>query len=483
MSINMTKFLSMLLLVCSCISGFSVNYYPKGNGSFESTTTWQGATVGTPGAADNITFTYSGYTIPASNSITLSSNRTISNIDFSNCSTTQITFSSADGLDHTLTINNLLVESDFTLIVQNHITLVVNGTTTTNGGIIKVETGGAINFKSNVTLAGAGADLYVAAGATMDVVGTLNFSGGANQLYITGTLSMDNMSASGGQQELNILAGGNVIVRSDASFSGSAGFTINNSGEFLVQNNMTVSGGASGVINGSLEVTNTLTNSRALTGTGTVYAGTYAGTGSIFGTGMTSLIGGNTYQQSGGVAVVVVPTPIMLDYFNVYCQNNAIAIDWQTASELNNRYFTLERSADGIDFETLAIVSGGGTSSIAHNYRYTDDNPINGVSYYRLKQTDFNGDFKVFVPVSVSFLNEDNLEVGPNPATTEFHISLAGEMGMGVDNLYSFTGTLVHASDLNSNLTTINVSNLPKGNYLLVVIAGESIISKKVVVN
>src|SRR5207253_2457539 len=57
----------------------------------------------------------------------------------------------------------------------------------------------------------------------------------------------------------------------------------------------------------------------------------------------------------------------------------------------NSDYFTIERSADGINFESLTYVKGAGNSKITSNYKITDNAPLSGLSYYRLKQTDFNG--------------------------------------------------------------------------------------------
>ncbi|MDG1475608.1 MAG: BNR-repeat neuraminidase N-terminal domain-containing protein, partial [Vicingaceae bacterium] len=86
--------------------------------------------------------------------------------------------------------------------------------------------------------------------------------------------------------------------------------------------------------------------------------------------------------------------PIELLSYSVACTGNTVQLDWITASELNNDYFTIERSVDAINFEAIATVDGSGNSSSIHNYSWSDDNPINGTVYYRLKQTDFNGAFE-----------------------------------------------------------------------------------------
>ncbi len=96
--------------------------------------------------------------------------------------------------------------------------------------------------------------------------------------------------------------------------------------------------------------------------------------------------------------------PIELKHFTVKPTNsNQVEIFWQTVSELNNNYFTLERSKNRSNWEELIRVDGAGNSSNLLNYGAIDKNPYDDVSYYRLKQTDFNGQFKYSQVKSVNF--------------------------------------------------------------------------------
>ena len=88
------------------------------------------------------------------------------------------------------------------------------------------------------------------------------------------------------------------------------------------------------------------------------------------------------------------PLPIELINFTANCNGNQV-LSWSTASELNNDYFTVERSDDGISFRDIGQVNGAGTSSQQHNYSFIDPQPVSGIVYYRLKQTDFNGQTSV----------------------------------------------------------------------------------------
>ncbi len=101
------------------------------------------------------------------------------------------------------------------------------------------------------------------------------------------------------------------------------------------------------------------------------------------------------------------PLPIDLLNFSAKLLNGEIELGWATAAEINNDYFTIERSNDGNKWEVIGYVQGAGNSNHVIHYDYTDQNPLEGVNYYRLKQTDFDGKYEYFSPVAVHFTNND----------------------------------------------------------------------------
>ena len=88
-----------------------------------------------------------------------------------------------------------------------------------------------------------------------------------------------------------------------------------------------------------------------------------------------------------------VPLPIELMYFNATLQSNAKKVDlnWATATEINNDYFSIERAGKDLNFKEIAYVPGAGISSLNHYYHQLDENPLPGINYYRLKQVDYDG--------------------------------------------------------------------------------------------
>lgn len=103
------------------------------------------------------------------------------------------------------------------------------------------------------------------------------------------------------------------------------------------------------------------------------------------------------------------PLPVELISFDatVVDEQKSVVLEWETASESNNDYFTIERSVDGYNWESITSVNGMGNSSVTTRYAYKDRQPMKGVSYYRLKQTDFNGDSEFFDIRSV-MINADD---------------------------------------------------------------------------
>jgi hypothetical protein len=83
--------------------------------------------------------------------------------------------------------------------------------------------------------------------------------------------------------------------------------------------------------------------------------------------------------------------PINLVSFIATCDGGNALLQWSSASEINNDHYTIDRSTDGKNFTTVTIVMGAGTSSIRHDYSFIDINPLPGTSYYRISQTDYDG--------------------------------------------------------------------------------------------
>lgn len=112
------------------------------------------------------------------------------------------------------------------------------------------------------------------------------------------------------------------------------------------------------------------------------------------------------------------PLPINLKSFKAYAVDGRVKLVWATATELNNDYFTIENSKSGEFFQTVTKVKGNSTTNEEHTYIAWDNAPYSGLSYYRLRQTDFDGISKTFKPVSVEVdptSQSAQLILSPNP--------------------------------------------------------------------
>lgn len=109
------------------------------------------------------------------------------------------------------------------------------------------------------------------------------------------------------------------------------------------------------------------------------------------------------------------PLPVELVSFTGKLEDGVVNFNWKTASELNNDYFTLERSTDGKNYGKISIVEGAGTSVTANEYTTSDEAPPAGRIYYRLKQTDFDGTSEDSKPITITNEDPASIAVYPNP--------------------------------------------------------------------
>ena len=189
--------------------------------------------------------------------------------------------------------------------------------------------------------------------------------------------------------------------------------------------------------------------------------------------------------------------PIELLSFNVEKEGAKALIKWTTGSELNNDYFVIERSKNGRDFEQVTTVSAAGNSNQAINYHTYDYKPLEGLSYYRLKQVDFNGEYTYseMIPLDNIIVKgkEKKMSVFPNPLTqSELNIHLAGfGNNEQVEVLFMDSyGRIVYSRKVNTMyrdqvyIKLDLTGKLDKGIYLLNVISeDDSRLYKKIIVN
>ncbi len=141
---------------------------------------------------------------------------------------------------------------------------------------------------------------------------------------------------------------------------------------------------------------------------------------------------------------------------------------WQTTNEINTSKFEVERSADGQTFQQIKIIATKNTSG-NHTYNFTDENPLQGLTYYRLKQIDINGDYKYSKLQVINNQAEGSLNVYPNPVAnilTVNHPQAGQNSTIQIVNVNGKTVKIIQV-DISSFKTTTDVSTLPSGLYIL----------------
>ena len=168
----------------------------------------------------------------------------------------------------------------------------------------------------------------------------------------------------------------------------------------------------------------------------------------VFGTntpyfGFTASTGGLNNVQIGCLAADFI-LPITLANIDITCESGRVDLDWATASEINNDYFTIERSDDGVNFEPMATILGAGNSNSVLNYSWIDTSPLNTVGYYRLKQTDFNGEYSYSDVLATRCKSNNEISIYPNPSRGSFTFDYfsSKEEDLRVE-IYSISGQLI----------------------------------------
>ncbi|WP_185154093.1 T9SS type A sorting domain-containing protein [Fulvivirga sp. M361] len=164
---------------------------------------------------------------------------------------------------------------------------------------------------------------------------------------------------------------------------------------------------------------------------------------------------------------VSMPLPVELLSFKATAEQNDVMVSWTTSSETNNDFFTVERSMDAIRWEKLETVKGAGNSLSTLDYQTMDTSPYFGRSYYRLKQTDFDGQFSYSEIAQVSRFNDKDIKVVPNPSSGIYYIRDKTIASQQV-RLLNLQGKMLNVSvTLNNIGTKIDASNIPNGIYIL----------------
>ncbi len=167
-----------------------------------------------------------------------------------------------------------------------------------------------------------------------------------------------------------------------------------------------------------------------------------------------------------------VPLPIELIKFEAKPLSDFVLVNWKTASELNNDFFTVEKSLNAEEWETVVTLKGAGTTAKTNAYETVDFTPYQGESYYRLKQTDYDGQISYSQIERVSFNGLGKLIVSPNPSNGIFHLSGTKDLDQSQVRVFSSLGQLIKVGISVDTDISIDLGAAPPGIYILQVSDG-----------
>ena len=185
------------------------------------------------------------------------------------------------------------------------------------------------------------------------------------------------------------------------------------------------------------------------------------------------------YTRNDGLTTL----PVKLNSFTVQKASSSAQLDWSTAQETNSSYFNIEKSADGRKWTGIARVNAAGNSTTVKNYRAFDNNPFNGINYYRLKQFDADGKFEYSLVKSISFSKAYSIIVAPNPAKDFINISTTKNQSTILSiQLVDVSGKILKTVLLADNKLKLNLAGIAKGLYFIKVEDDNNVQTQKIII-
>lgn len=361
----------------------------------------------------------------------------------------------------TVTYENIAITDGRTYATYGDI-LVTNNLTLTNG-IISLASGDELTLPESATISGGSASSFVDGPMrrTISTTSALKFPVGDNGVYAPVELELESASTS-----VYVVEYFNSAYADVATIQANSGMTAINASEYWDIHKESGVGCYAGLYYS--EAVADINKVTLAHWTGSEWENKLA----------TSVASG--YMRSGlmtsfsptTTGTSAVGLPISLISFEAFVQNAAVQLKWKTASEKNNDYFTVERSTDGSSFAEIATINGQGNSFVSVEYEAIDSKPQNGINYYRLKQTDYNGQYAYS---NIRSVLVDNIET---PTVSNVAIVLSGQdyivqnPDLSITNMdiYNIHGELKNGSLLKDidNSIVVETNNM-QGIYFLVI--------------
>ena len=336
-------------------------------------------------------------------------------------------------------------------------------------------------------------NIYIYHNVTLDK----NLTGGSQGLTAILTVNSGASLDGGGAYSLEMRTGSTLtingaLVINDLTYDNGSAILIQSLATVTVNGSFTNKMNSNNVtINGTKTVNGAFTNNNngVINGTGNIYITNGPATNGT----SANVMGNNASNPCASFPCVLgaVPLPIELTAFSALRKSYGVEIQWTTATEINNDYFTIERSSHLSAWEEVTTLRGAGNSSHELNYKHVDDNPLNTDCFYRLRQTDYDGKYHVFNPISVDGAGTSSLKLYPNPAPgNKVTINLgADDVNKAIIKVYNMTGSEVNTrliSNGDNSVVNIEIDNnaiRAQKMFYVTVISSSGVMREKLVIN
>jgi hypothetical protein len=170
----------------------------------------------------------------------------------------------------------------------------------------------------------------------------------------------------------------------------------------------------------------------------------------------------NTNEGAEAVSEKILPAnsdfPVTLGYMNATMDIHSVKLEWLAIAEFNNNFYTIEKSKAGGHFTEIGVVQGAGTDDHSNQYSFLDKEPGEGIIFYRLKQTSYNG-YSSYIGIDKVVKNNNDInmalyidEVGPQPFEKYFNIHYYSQRDGGISvELFNKEGKNIYKTYTTAN--------------------------------
>jgi len=200
--------------------------------------------------------------------------------------------------------------------------------------------------------------------------------------------------------------------------------------------------------------------------------------------------GGDGSGYAGTAMFQFDDVPLYVEWaaFEATPQNGSVLLEWETSLEVDNDYFSVERSGNGVSYNPIGVVQGKGYSNRPTKYSFTDTMPLFPHAYYRLKQVDFDGQFDYSSVVYIGLQEIPNVKVYPNPVQSGSSIWIEGVLSPTSSiSVFNNGGQLIYLypaiKDVQNRHQIVLPSFLEPGHYIIVLETIQGIFRHRILVD